>query len=126
MDQKLFLTCFVGLAPLVWLLPKGKPLSLKKKKEKENKKQKKKFSLLNLPLSTEFARVRHVYGYEVVAQAIADARLNSKLNRIYNATFVQGDLSKIDACFGNNFPKPDIVISGYSGASFYMALPRPW
>lgn len=120
MDQKLFLTCFVGLAPLVWLLPKGEPLSLKKKKEK------KKISLFNLPLLTEFARVRHVYGYEVVAQAIADARLNSKLNGIYNATFVQGDLSKIDACFGNNFPKPDIVISGYSDASFYMASPRPW
>ncbi|KAB1218461.1 putative RNA methyltransferase CT0009 [Morella rubra] len=66
--------------------------------------------------------VRHVYGYEVVAQAIADARLNSKLNGIYNATFVQGDLSKIDACFGNNFPKPDIVISDPNRPGMHMKL----
>lgn len=57
-------------------------------------------------------RVKHVYGYEVVAQAISDARLNAELNQIHNATFVQGDLNKIDASFGNNFPRPDIVISG--------------
>lgn len=56
-------------------------------------------------------RAKHVYGYEVVPQAIADARLNAKLNGIENATLVQGDLNKIDENFGNNFPKPDIVIS---------------
>lgn len=55
---------------------------------------------------------KHIYGYEVVAQAISDACLNAKLNGIHNATFVQGDLNKIDESFGNNFPKPDIVISG--------------
>lgn len=57
-------------------------------------------------------RARHVYGYEVVAQAIKDACLNAKLNSICNATFVQGDLNKIDESFGDNFPKPDIIISG--------------
>lgn len=57
-------------------------------------------------------RAKHVYGYEVVAQAIKDACLNAKLNSICNATFVQGDLNKIDENFGNNFPKPDIIISG--------------
>ncbi|KAH7657537.1 23S rRNA (uracil(747)-C(5))-methyltransferase protein [Dioscorea alata] len=56
-------------------------------------------------------RVRHVYGYEVVAEAISDARRNAELNGINNATFVQGDLNKINDSFGNNFPKPDIVIS---------------
>lgn len=59
-----------------------------------------------------FSSVKHVYGYEVVAQAIADAGVNAKLNGIHNATFIQGDLNKIDENFGNNFPKPDIVISG--------------
>lgn len=57
--------------------------------------------------------VRHVYGYEVVPQAISDARLNAEINGIQNATFVQGDLNKIDENFGKNFPKPDIVISGF-------------
>lgn len=57
-------------------------------------------------------RVRHVYGYEVVPQAISDAHLNAKLNGISNATFVQGDLNKIGENFGSTFPQPDIVISG--------------
>lgn len=67
-------------------------------------------------------RVRHVYGYEVVAQAIADACLNAKLNSIYNATFVQGDLNKIDESFGNNFPKPDVVISDPNRPGMHMKL----
>lgn len=58
-------------------------------------------------------RVKHVYGYEVVAEAVADARQNAEFNSISNATFVQGDLNKIDENFGHDFPKPDIVISGY-------------
>ena len=57
-------------------------------------------------------RAKHVYGYEIIPQAIADACLNAELNGTRNATFVQGDLNKIDENFGNNFPKPDIVISG--------------
>ena len=59
-----------------------------------------------------FFRARHVYGYEVVAQAVADAHRNAKLNGISNATFIQGDLNKIGENFGKDFPKPDIVISG--------------
>lgn len=53
-----------------------------------------------------------MYGYEVVAQSIADAHQNADLNGICNATFVQGDLNKIDENFGKNFPRPDVVISG--------------
>lgn len=57
-------------------------------------------------------RARHVYGFEIVDQAISDARRNANLNGICNATFVQGDLNKIDENFGKYFPKPDIVITG--------------
>ncbi|KAF3957952.1 hypothetical protein CMV_017084 [Castanea mollissima] len=67
-------------------------------------------------------KARQVYGYEVVAQAIADACLNAKLNNIYNATFVQGDLNKIDESFGNNFPKPDVVISDPNRPGMHMKL----
>ncbi|XP_076902420.1 uncharacterized protein LOC143557172 [Bidens hawaiensis] len=56
-------------------------------------------------------KVKHVYGYEVVPEAISDARRNAKLNGIHNATFIQGDLNKISENFGNEFQKPDIVIS---------------
>ncbi|XP_021294533.1 uncharacterized protein LOC110424303 isoform X2 [Herrania umbratica] len=56
-------------------------------------------------------KARHVYGYEVVAQAVADAHRNALLNGISNATFVQGDLNKIGENFGKDFPKLDIVIS---------------
>lgn len=69
-------------------------------------------SLANIYYPILLIRVRHVYGYEVVKQAISDARRNAELNGISNATFVEGDLNKIDANFGTDFPKPDIVISG--------------
>lgn len=62
--------------------------------------------------SSAWLRAKHVYGYEVVPEAIADARKNAKLNGINNATFVQGDLNKINESFGKEFPKPDIIISG--------------
>lgn len=73
-----------------------------------------------------FFRARHVYGYEVVAQAIADAHRNAKLNGISNATFIQGDLNKIGENFGKDFPKPDIVISGNLPIKhlIYVILPK--
>lgn len=67
-------------------------------------------------------RVRHVYGYEVVAQAISDARRNAKLNDICNATFVQGDLNKIGENFGNDFPKPDIIITDPNRPGMHIKL----
>ncbi|XP_021749767.1 uncharacterized protein LOC110715494 [Chenopodium quinoa] len=67
-------------------------------------------------------RVKHVYGYEVVPQAIADARRNADLNGICNATFVQGDLNKIDENFGKNFPRPDVVISDPNRPGMHMKL----
>ncbi|KAK6914793.1 (Uracil-5)-methyltransferase family [Dillenia turbinata] len=67
-------------------------------------------------------RVRHVYGYEVVPQAISDARRNAKLNNILNATFVQGDLNKIDENFGAGFPMPDIVISDPNRPGMHLKL----
>ncbi|KAK3009320.1 hypothetical protein RJ639_014461 [Escallonia herrerae] len=67
-------------------------------------------------------RVRHVYCYEVVPQAISDARWNAKLNGICNASFVQGDLNKIDDNFGKGFPKPDIVISDPNRPGMHIKL----
>ncbi|CAH9145645.1 unnamed protein product [Cuscuta epithymum] len=67
-------------------------------------------------------KVRHVYGYEVVAQAISDANQNAQLNGICNATFIQGDLNKIDENFGSNFPKPDIVITDPNRPGMHMKL----
>ncbi|XP_039009198.1 uncharacterized RNA methyltransferase BH0687 isoform X2 [Hibiscus syriacus] len=67
-------------------------------------------------------KAKHVYGYEVVAQAVADANKNAKLNGINNTTFVQGDLNKIDENFGKHFPKPDIVISDPNRPGMHMKL----
>ncbi|XP_059645559.1 uncharacterized protein LOC132287083 [Cornus florida] len=67
-------------------------------------------------------RVRNVYGYEVVPQAVSDARRNATLNNICNATFIQGDLNKIDENFGKNFPKPDVVISDPNRPGMHMKL----
>nr|TKR78745.1 tRNA (uracil(54)-C(5))-methyltransferase-like-B isoform X1 [Populus alba] len=78
--------------------------------------------VLDLFCGTGTYWAKHVYGYEVVPQAISDAHRNAKLNRISNATFVQGDLNKIDESFGNNFPKPDIVISDPNRPGMHMKL----
>ncbi|XVF26897.1 hypothetical protein REPUB_Repub14bG0059900 [Reevesia pubescens] len=67
-------------------------------------------------------RAKHVYGYEVVAQAVADAHRNAKLNGISNATFIQGDLNKIGENFGKDIPKPDIVISDPNRPGMHMKL----
>ncbi|KAL5226554.1 hypothetical protein ABZP36_014819 [Zizania latifolia] len=67
-------------------------------------------------------RAKHVYGYEVVPEAIADAQNNAKLNGISNATFVQGDLNKINETFGKEFPKPDIIISDPNRPGMHMKL----
>ncbi|KAJ8755977.1 hypothetical protein K2173_024522 [Erythroxylum novogranatense] len=67
-------------------------------------------------------RVKHVYGYEVVPQAISDAQQNAKLNGISNATFIQGDLNKISDTFGSDFPKPDIVISDPNRPGMHLKL----
>lgn len=66
--------------------------------------------------------MNHVYGYEVVAEAIADARQNAEFNGIANATFVQGDLNKVDENFGHDFPKPDIVISDPNRPGMHLKL----
>ncbi|PIN26961.1 tRNA uracil-5-methyltransferase [Handroanthus impetiginosus] len=70
-------------------------------------------------------RVRHVYGFEIVDQAISDARRNANLNGICNATFVQGDLNKIGDNFGEYFPNPDLVITGYPLVRWINPIPPP-
>ncbi|XP_010925476.1 uncharacterized protein [Elaeis guineensis] len=67
-------------------------------------------------------RVRHVYGYEVVAEAISDARRNAELNDIRNGTFIQGDLNKINDKFGSDLPKADIVILDPNRPGLHMKL----
>ncbi|CAI5985652.1 unnamed protein product [Closterium sp. NIES-64] len=61
------------------------------------------------------SRVRHVYGFELVPEAIADARRNADRNGITNATFLTVDLNKAlptlpsAAAAGDN--KPDVIIT---------------
>ena len=53
-----------------------------------------------------------MYGFELVQEAVTDARRNAARNGIENATFIQGDLNRLTDDFGNNLPRPDIVITG--------------
>lgn len=57
------------------------------------------------------SKAAHVYGYELVPEAVADAFRNAERNGIQNATFVQGDLNKLQRDFGSQFPRPDVVIT---------------
>lgn len=67
-------------------------------------------------------RAKHVYGFEIVEQAISDAHRNADLNGISNATFVQGDLNKIGENFGEYFPKPDLVITDPNRPGMHLKL----
>ncbi|KAJ3693831.1 hypothetical protein LUZ60_009311 [Juncus effusus] len=67
-------------------------------------------------------RAKHVYGYEVVAQAVADAKRNAEINGIVNSTFIQGDLNKITDSFGKEFPRPDVIISDPNRPGMHLKL----
>ena len=55
---------------------------------------------------------RHVYGFEVSASSVADARRNAEVNGISNATFVHGDLTQVAATMGKKYPGPDVIVTG--------------
>eukprot|EP00897_Mesotaenium_endlicherianum_P002175 jgi/Mesen1/1986/ME000147S01078 len=57
------------------------------------------------------SKVKHVYGYELVPAAVADARRNATRNGIANATFVEGDLNRLTDDFGSGFPRPDVIVT---------------
>ena len=55
---------------------------------------------------------QHVFGFELAASSIADANRNAELNDIRNATFVQGDLTRVAATMGKKYPQPDVIVTG--------------
>ncbi|KAG0566309.1 hypothetical protein KC19_7G054100 [Ceratodon purpureus] len=67
-------------------------------------------------------KVKHVYGFELVQEAVIDARRNAARNGIQNATFIQGDLNKLNDEFGKDFPQPDIVITDPNRPGMHIKL----
>lgn len=67
-------------------------------------------------------KVKHVYGFELVQEAVIDARRNAARNGIQNATFIQGDLNKLTEEFGKDFPQPDIVITDPNRPGMHVKL----
>jgi 23S rRNA (uracil1939-C5)-methyltransferase len=56
---------------------------------------------------------KEVIGFEIVKDAVRDARVNASLNNIKNARFIEGDLDKLfhkNPEIINEFPAPDILI----------------
>lgn len=53
-----------------------------------------------------------MYGFEVSASSVADARRNAEVNGIPNATFVHGDLTEVAATMGKKYPNPDVIVTG--------------
>ncbi|GAQ90060.1 RNA methyltransferase family protein [Klebsormidium nitens] len=69
-------------------------------------------------------RAKHVYGYELVPEAVADAVRNAERNGIQNATFIQGDLNKLKEDFGRQFQTPDVVITDPNRPGMHPKLLR--
>jgi 23S rRNA (uracil1939-C5)-methyltransferase len=58
-------------------------------------------------------RVRRVVGFELVEAAVADAHINSELNRVDNCQFLAGDLKERlqEALKSGQYPQPDVVVT---------------
>lgn len=57
-------------------------------------------------------QAQKVIGLEYVSEAIADAKLNSKINAIANTLFFAGDIKDLlDEKFLNQYGRPDVVIT---------------
>ena len=74
-------------------------------------------------------KAKHVYGWEVVPEAVKDAERNAAANGIDNATFRRGDLAKLKASLpgvggkgGGDLPKPDVVIADPARAGMDESL----
>ncbi|WP_409342884.1 23S rRNA (uracil(1939)-C(5))-methyltransferase RlmD [Paenibacillus sp. MBLB4367] len=52
----------------------------------------------------------HVYGVEIVAEAIADARANAELNGLGNVTFAVGKAEEVIPAWREEGIKPDVVV----------------
>ncbi|ACO62243.1 predicted protein, partial [Micromonas commoda] len=63
-------------------------------------------------------KAKHVFGWEVVPEAVKDAERNAEANGITNATFRRGDLAKLKA----SLPGPDIVIADPARAGMDESL----
>lgn len=64
----------------------------------------------------------HVYGFESAASSVADARHNAEVNGISNATFVHGDLTKVAAMMGKQYPNPDLIVTDPARAGMSSEL----
>lgn len=69
---------------------------------------------------------QHVYGFEVAASAVADAKRNAVLNHITNATFVGWDLTKVSASMGKRYPRPDVIVTGITDFVIRSTLSCRW
>ncbi len=57
--------------------------------------------------------VKKVYGFESIDSAVADARVNSELNKVNNTEFIQADLNKsfVPKVSELGIEKPDVIIA---------------
>ncbi|KAL0053428.1 hypothetical protein WJX82_005653 [Trebouxia sp. C0006] len=64
----------------------------------------------------------HVYGFESTASSVVDARRNAEVNGISNATFVHGDLTKVAAMMGKQYPNPDVIVTDPARAGMSLEV----
>jgi 23S rRNA (uracil1939-C5)-methyltransferase len=69
------------------------------------------------------AKAKKIIGVELIAEAIADAKINASLNQVAHAHFFAGDV--IDICnvdFFEQHGKPDVIITDPPRAGMHQAL----
>src|SRR5699024_3602191 len=55
-------------------------------------------------------KAKHVYGVEIVEEAIADAQLNARLNKLDNATCVQGAAEDVMPKWTKEGIQPNVIV----------------
>ncbi|MCK9906053.1 23S rRNA (uracil(1939)-C(5))-methyltransferase RlmD, partial [Frankia sp. Cpl3] len=55
-------------------------------------------------------KAKHVYGVEIVPEAIADANRNAQLNGIENATFAVGAAEEVIPAWKKEGIRPDVIV----------------
>lgn len=69
-------------------------------------------------------QARQVVGFELSSRAVADARVNARLNRLDNCRFVAGDLARTlgAAASDPSLPRPEVIIADPPRAGLHPAV----
>lgn len=68
------------------------------------------------------AKAKELHGWDIVPEAVRDARANAERNGVANAMFHLGDLKSAAGAIGKKVPSPDVIVVDPARAGMAPAL----